>query len=205
MAHLTVCIVWETWLPPAACSFPGENARSWEALGEARPGQSSLSAGALRYRAPVAGGRSSLQRGQQPCPGGREGASHHCAAPRLSRLLLGFLCPWNSPDKNTGVGSQGLNLGLLHHRQIVYCLRHQESHYLPKGACISKFRWNLILGMGGRSLKLSGSFSLQPTPRGWSQARLWEAKDSALLSSRDAGLLEPPERPQGPQRRGTSP
>ena len=31
-------------------SFPGENARSWEALGEARPGQSSLSAGALRYR-----------------------------------------------------------------------------------------------------------------------------------------------------------
>ena len=35
---------------PAACSFPGEKARSWEALGEARPGQSSLSAGALRYR-----------------------------------------------------------------------------------------------------------------------------------------------------------
>ena len=26
-----------------ACSFPGENARSWEALGEARPGQSSSS------------------------------------------------------------------------------------------------------------------------------------------------------------------
>ena len=38
-------------MAPAACSFPGENARSWEALGEARPGQSSLSAGALRYRA----------------------------------------------------------------------------------------------------------------------------------------------------------
>ena len=36
---------------PAACSFPGEKARSWGALGEARPGQSSLSAGALRYRA----------------------------------------------------------------------------------------------------------------------------------------------------------
>ena len=34
---------------PAACSFPGENARSWEALGEARPGQSSLSAGRLGY------------------------------------------------------------------------------------------------------------------------------------------------------------
>ena len=36
---------------PTSCSYPGENARSWEALGEARPGQSSLSAGALRYRA----------------------------------------------------------------------------------------------------------------------------------------------------------
>ena len=36
---------------PAAFSCPGENARSWEALGEARPGQSSLAAGALRYRA----------------------------------------------------------------------------------------------------------------------------------------------------------
>ena len=31
---------------------PGEKARSWEALGKARPGQSSLSAGALRYRDP---------------------------------------------------------------------------------------------------------------------------------------------------------
>ena len=31
--------------------YPGEKARSWGALGEARPGQSSLSAGALRYRA----------------------------------------------------------------------------------------------------------------------------------------------------------
>ena len=33
------------------CTCPGENARSWEALGGARPGQSSLSAGALGYRA----------------------------------------------------------------------------------------------------------------------------------------------------------
>ena len=43
-----------------------------------------------------------------------------------------FLCPWNSPGKNTGVGchsllqgifpTQGSNLGLLHCRQIIYCL-----------------------------------------------------------------------------------
>ena len=41
-----------------------------------------------------------------------------------------LLCPWNSPSKNTGVGShsllhrifptQGLNLGLSHHRQILF-------------------------------------------------------------------------------------
>ena len=42
---------WSWAHTPAACSFPGENARSWEALGEVRPGQSSISAGALRYRA----------------------------------------------------------------------------------------------------------------------------------------------------------
>ena len=51
------------------------------------------------------------------------------------QLLL--LCPWNSPGKNTGVGShsllqgnvltQGSNPGLLHCRQILYHLRHQGS------------------------------------------------------------------------------
>ena len=50
---------------------------------------------------------------------------------------LGFLCPWNSPGKNTGVGchsllqgifpTQGLNLGLLHCRQILYHLSHLGS------------------------------------------------------------------------------
>ena len=47
-----------------------------------------------------------------------------------------LLWPWNSPGKNTGVGSQSLpspeifltqgwNLGLLHGWQILYCLSHQ--------------------------------------------------------------------------------
>ena len=46
-----------------------------------------------------------------------------------------LFCPWNFPSKNTGVGShsllqgifttQGLNPGLLHCRQILYCLSHQ--------------------------------------------------------------------------------
>ena len=48
-----------------------------------------------------------------------------------------LLCPWDFPGKNAGVGchfflqgiflTQGMNLGLLHHRQILYHLSHQES------------------------------------------------------------------------------
>ena len=51
-----------------------------------------------------------------------------------------LLCPWNSPGKNTRVGShfllqevfltQGLNSGLPHCRQILYCLSHQESPFI---------------------------------------------------------------------------
>ena len=54
-----------------------------------------------------------------------------------------LLCPWNSPGKNTGVGchsllqgiflTQGLNLGLPHCRQIVYCLSHWGSPLCPVG------------------------------------------------------------------------
>ena len=49
-----------------------------------------------------------------------------------------LLCPWDSPGKNTGDGchalllgifpTQEMNLGLLHCRQILYCLSHQEVH-----------------------------------------------------------------------------
>ena len=52
-----------------------------------------------------------------------------------------FLCLWDSPGKNTGMGchsllqgiflTQGWNPGLLHYRQILYCLRHQGSPYVP--------------------------------------------------------------------------
>ena len=46
-----------------------------------------------------------------------------------------LLCPWDSPGKNIRMGShfflqgifltQGLNPGLLHCTQILYCLSHQ--------------------------------------------------------------------------------
>ena len=52
--------------------------------------------------------------------------------------LTRLLCPWDPPDRNTGVGShshlqgifptQGLNPGLLYYRQILYQLSHQGSH-----------------------------------------------------------------------------
>ena len=55
-----------------------------------------------------------------------------------------LLRPWDSPGKNTGVGyhfllqgifpTQGLNLGLLLCRQILYCLGHQGSPKRAKGA-----------------------------------------------------------------------
>ena len=54
--------------------------------------------------------------------------------------LTKLLCSWNSPGKNTGLGShsllqrlfltQGMNMGLLHCRKILYCLTHQDMAYL---------------------------------------------------------------------------
>ena len=54
-----------------------------------------------------------------------------------SLRLHGLSSPWNSPGQNTRVGSrfllqgifptQGLNLGLLHFREILYQLSHKGS------------------------------------------------------------------------------
>ena len=59
-----------------------------------------------------------------------------------------FHCPWDFPGKNTGVGShsllqsifltQGLNVGLLHCRQILNCLGHQGSPRSSKACLNSK-------------------------------------------------------------------
>ena len=62
-----------------------------------------------------------------------------------------LLCPWDSPGKNTGVGShfllqgiflsQGLNPGLPSCRQILYCLSHQ-------GSPCTRVKFNLCKQMG---------------------------------------------------------
>ena len=55
----------------------------------------------------------------------------------IPRTVALFLCPWDYPSKNTGVGcrfllqgifsTQGLNSGLLHCSQILYHLSQQGS------------------------------------------------------------------------------
>ena len=60
---------------------------------------------------------------------------------------------WDSPGKNTGVGSrslpqgilptQGLNTDLLHCRQILYCLNHQGSPRI--------LEWVAVPFLGGSS------------------------------------------------------
>ena len=62
-----------------------------------------------------------------------------------------LFCPWNSPSENTWVGchfllqgnfpTQGLNPGLLHYRQILYCVSHQGS------LITTAWLYILILGM----------------------------------------------------------
>ena len=58
------------------------------------------------------------------------------------------LYPWDSPGKSTGVGchcllqgiflAQGSNLGVLHCRQILYCLYHQQ---YPPGVLLISTSW----------------------------------------------------------------
>ena len=52
-------------------------------------------------------------------------------------------------------------------------------------------------GLCGRCTGVAVPLRVVPSPTGL------PSKDSALLSSRDAGLLEPPERPKGSQGRGS--
>ena len=64
-----------------------------------------------------------------------------------------FLCPWDFPGKNTGVGNhsllqgifptQGLNPGLLHYRQILYCLSQPGKPIRKIKSYINAHLWNL--------------------------------------------------------------
>ena len=66
----------------------------------------------------------------------------------------GLYSPWNSPGKNTGVGSlsllqgifptQGLSLGLPHCRQFLYQLSHKGSPRILEWATYLFFNWRII-------------------------------------------------------------
>ena len=85
----------------------------------------------------------------------------------------GLLCPWDSPGKNTRVDShallprifptQGLNPGLLHCRQILYCLNYQFSSVQFSHSIMSDYLWP-------RGLQHTRSPCRSPFPRAWSNS-----------------------------------
>ena len=83
--------------------------------------------------------------------------THHVRAKSLQScptlhdpMTARLLCPWDSPGKNTGVGchallqgsflTQELNQGLLHCRQILYCLSHQGSPRILEWVTVPSFQ-----------------------------------------------------------------
>ena len=79
-------------------------------------------------------------------------------------MPIRLLHPWDSPGRNTGVGchfllqgifpTQGLNLGLLHCRQMLYHLSHQGSPCnvcnLPQIIFLSS-SWDFLAYLGRKS------------------------------------------------------
>ena len=128
-----------TGLSDSTRTFPLWKRRSWQCIGRRSPKPRS-----------VLWQQMSLD--SMPAPvwtwdlGYFSGADFLMCKKRLSRVLVRleparFLCPWNSPGRNTGVGClsllqgifpiQGWNSGLLHCRRIIYCLSHQGSSRSP--------------------------------------------------------------------------
>ena len=99
--------------------------------------------------------------------------------------LARLLCPWDSPDKNIGMGchsllqgifpTQGLNSGLLHCRQIPHHLSHWRS---PNVSIIHDYLTRLM----GR-LKLSLVWKWFQQLREWSKSQVL----NKTLSGHSAG------------------
>ena len=109
--------------------------------------------------------------------------------PRAPAGLHGLLRPWNSPGKNTGVGSlsllqgifptQASNLGLLHHRWIFYHLSHQGS---PGPCCLPGLVRSWSHARRGKSRGLQIVPFFQP-PTEWSANRAGCHSEQSLLFS----------------------
>ena len=89
-----------------------------------------------------------------------------------------LLCPWNSPSQNTGVGScslvqeifptQGLNLGLLNCRRILYPLSHQRSPKISNGSLVYKW-FSLLIASINWCFCLKGSLIRGLETEFWNQ------------------------------------
>ena len=76
-----------------------------------------------------------------------------------------LLCPWNSPGKNTRVGShsflqgifptQGLNPGLLHCRQTLHHLSHQGSPMVKQTTALRKYSSGVVFFFFQTPIKIS--------------------------------------------------
>ena len=87
-----------------------------------------------------------------------------------------LLCPWDFPGNSTGVDchfllqaifpTQGLNPGLLHCRQVLYCLSHWGSQILWEGRNKS--------GFGIASKDLFRACYLKLTMKDWLDFDRWE-------------------------------
>ena len=81
---------------------------------------------------------------------GRQKYLLHCCHNGTIIWLTEFLCPWNSAGKNTGVDchsllqrnfpTQGLNSGVLNHRQVIYHLSYREVLIMTLSTIIIPYR-----------------------------------------------------------------
>ena len=104
-----------------------------------------------------------------------------------------LLCPWNSPVKNTGVGShsllkgifstQGSNPGLLHCRQILYQLSQREAQEYWSGWAIPSPADLPNSGIEARSPTLQAD-SLPAEPKGSPRILEWATYPLSRGSSR---------------------
>ena len=92
----------------------------------------------------------------------------HCCSVAESCQTLWLLCPWDSPGKNLGVGchfllwgifqTQESNPGLLHCRQILYCLSYKGTQMIGKKMKMVGKSWHQSEGL----LMVSRNKSFKP-------------------------------------------
>ena len=133
-----------------------------------------------------------------------------------------LFCPWDSPSKNTGLGchsllqgifltegsnpTQGLNLGLLHCRRILYRLSHRESPGKSQcGMCLQFCNYILAASdlyqtniqiIQSQSESPSGIYFLKIIQLGFPGCKVVKNLHASAGDERDVGLI--PEQGRSP-------